>query len=135
MIRMIWTGLAGGILFGLLDALINANPLAVKLMEVYKPIARTSLNPAAGIAIDLAYGLIMAAIFVLLYPVLPGGSGLVKGLAFGGLVWFFRVFMSAASQWVMFTIPPATLLYTLAAGLVEMLIIGLLYGLTLRPSP
>jgi hypothetical protein len=134
MIRTILVGLGGGVLFGVLDALINANPLAQRLMAVFKPIARTSFNPAAGIAIDLVYGLVMAWLFLLLYPALPGGSGLEKGLAFGLLVWFFRVLMSVASQWVMFAVPVETLLYSLGAGLVEMLLLGLLYGFLIRPN-
>ena len=50
----------GGILFGILDGVINANSLAQRLYAVYKPIARTSINPLAGIAIDLVYGFIGA---------------------------------------------------------------------------
>jgi hypothetical protein len=42
--------------------------------------------------------------------------------------------MYTASQWVMFKIPGKTLLYSLAAGLGEMLILGVLYGLTLKPA-
>lgn len=124
---------AGGLLFGVMDGLINANPLAVRLLEVYKPIARTSLNVVAGVAIDLAYGFLLAGLFLLLYPSLPGGTGLLKGAAFALVVWLLRVVMSAASQWMMFDVPPKTLLYGLATGLGEMLVLGVLYGLTLRP--
>lgn len=122
-----------GILFGILDGVINANSLAQRLYAVYKPIARTSINPFAGIAIDLAYGFIMAGVFLLLYASLPGATGLVKGISFAILIWFFRVVMSAASQWVMFRIPVTALLYALVTGLGEMLILGVLYGLTLQP--
>jgi len=122
-----------GILFGILDGVINANPLAQRLYQVYRPIARTSINPLAGIVIDLAYGFVMAGVFLLLYASLPGETGLIKGLSFAVLVWFFRVVMHVASQWVMFTIPAKTLLYSLIAGLGEMLILGVLYGLTLKP--
>ena len=94
-----------GILFGILDGVINANPLAQRLYEVYKPIARTTINPLAGIVIDLVYGFIMAGVFLLLYVSLPGETGLVKGVSFSFLTWFFRVVMSTASQWVMFRIP------------------------------
>ena len=123
-----------GILFGVLDGLINANPLAIKLFEVYKPIAKTSLNFVAGILIDLAYGFILAALFLLVYPGLPGEVGLAKGVSFALMVWFLRVVMNVASQWMMFKVPLKTLLYTLLAGLGEMLILGLLYGLALRPA-
>jgi hypothetical protein len=122
-----------GILFGLLDGVINANPLAQRLYQVYKPIAKTALNPVAGIMIDLVYGFVMAGAFLILYNSIPGETGLIKGLSFAGMVWFFRVVMQAASQWVMFIVPGRTLVYSLVSGLGEMLILGVLYGLTLKP--
>jgi hypothetical protein len=125
--------IVSGILFGVLDGLINANPIAQRLFDVYKPIARTSLNVVAGITIDLAYGFMMAAVFLLLYTSLPGETGMTKGVSFAILVWFFRVVMSTASTWLMFTVPAQTLIYSLLAGLVEMLAIGILYGFTLHP--
>jgi hypothetical protein len=134
MIRYIIVSVVSGILFGILDGVINANPLAQRLYEVYKPIAKTSINPLAGIVIDLAYGFIMAGVFLLLYKSLPGETGLVKGVSLAVLVWFFRVVMYAASQWVMFNVPVEALLYSLVAGLGEMLILGVLYGLTLKPA-
>jgi hypothetical protein len=133
MLRYILVSLGSGLLFGVLDALLNANPLAVRLFAVYKPIARSSVNPLAGMAIDIAYGFIMAGIFLLLYESLPGGTGILKGLSFGLIAWFFRVVMQAASSWVMFEMPLQTAAYSLVAGLLEMLLIGLLYGLTLKP--
>ena len=134
MIRYIIVGVVSGMLFGILDGVINANPLAQRLYEVYKPIARTSINPLAGIVIDLVYGFVMAGVFLLLYKSLPGGAGLVKGVSFAFLAWFFRVVMYAASQWVMFNVPVEALLYSLVTGLSEMLILGMLYGLTLKPA-
>lgn len=122
-----------GILFGVLDALINANPMAQRLNIVYKPIAKTSINPIAGIAIDLVYGFVMAGLFLLLYQSLPGEVGIVKGISFALMVWFFRVVMYVATQWIMFNVPVATLLYMLISGLGEILILGMLYGLTLNP--
>jgi len=134
MLGYIIVSIVSGILFGILDGVIHANPLAQRLYEVYKPIAKTSINPLAGIVIDLAYGFIMAGVFLLLYKSLPGETGLVKGISFAVLVWFFRVVMYAASQWVMFNVPVEALLYSLVAGLGEMLILGVLYGSTLKPT-
>jgi len=134
MVRYIIVSAISGVLFGILDAVVNANPLAQRLNAVYKPIARTSINPLAGTVIDLVYGFAMAGVFLLLYQSLPGEIGLVKGVSFALLAWFFRVVMSTASQWVMFSVPVKTLLYSLVAGLVEMLILGVLYGLTLKPA-
>ena len=127
-------GIISGILFGILDGVINANPLAQKLYDVYKPISKTSLNVPAGVVIDLVYGFVMAGVFLLLYESFPGETGLVKGISFAFLAWFFRVVMYVASQWMMFNVPAKTLLYTLFAGLGEMLILGVLYGLTLKPA-
>ncbi len=123
-----------GILFGTLDGLINANPTAVRLYEVYKPIARTSINVPAGVVIDLVYGFVLAGIFLLLYPALPGETGLVKGISYTLMLWFFRVVMSAASQWIMFRVSLKAVLYTLLTGLGEMLILGIFYGLALQPA-
>ena len=133
MVRYIIASVGSGILFGAIDALINANPLARRLYEVYQPIARKSMNILAGVVIDLIYGFIMAGLFLLLYSSLPGEAGLVKGLSFAVLAWFFRVAMSVASNWMMFNIPVKALLYTLVTGLGEMLVIGILYGLVLIP--
>jgi hypothetical protein len=133
MITYIIISIISGILFGLLDGVINANPLAQKLYAVYRPIAKTSINPLAGIVIDIVYGFVMAGIFLLLYNSLPGEIGIIKGMSYAVLVWFFRVLMNVTSQWVMYTVPVQTLLYSLVAGLGEMLILGALYGLTLKP--
>lgn len=133
MTTYIIVSMISGILFGMLDGLINANPMAVKLFEVCKPIAKTTLNLKAGIIIDLAYGFILAALFLLLYPALPGEAGLVKGICFGLITWFLRVVMGAASQWMMYKVPVKTLIYSLLAGLAEMLVLGILFGLFLHP--
>jgi len=78
--------------------------------------------------------LIMAGSFLMLYESLPGTNGLLKGVSFALLAWFFRVIMSAASQWMMFRVPTPTLLYSVVAGLGEMLALGLLYGVALTPA-
>jgi hypothetical protein len=134
MTSYIVVSIISGILFGALDGLINANPMAVKLFEVYKPISRTSINVAAGVVIDLVYGFVMAGIFLLIYKSLPGETGLVKGLCYGLIVWFFRVAMSVISQWMMYQVPLNTLFYSLVTGLGEMLILGILFGLALHPA-
>ena len=134
MTRYIIVSIISGILFGIMDGVIHANPLAQRLYQVYQPIARTSINALAGTIIDLIYGFVMAGVFLLLYKSLPGGTGLVKGLSFALLLWFFRVVMYTASHWMMYNVPVETLLYSLLAGLGEMLVLGLLYGLTLKSA-
>jgi hypothetical protein len=132
MTRYLIISISGGILFGVLDALLNANPLAQKLYTVYEPIIRTNINPTLGILIDLAYGFILAGIFLLLFQSLPGESGLLKGLSYGLIIWFFRVVMYGATQYVMFNINPSLLFYIIVSGLLEMMILGAFFGLTLK---
>ena len=135
MLRYVLVSLGSGITFGLLDAVIHANPLAQRLYQVYKPISRASVNAPLGVGIDLMYGFSMAALFLLLYPSLPGHNGILKGISFGLIAWFFRVVMSAAAAWVMFKVPGQTLVYDLLTGLGEVVAIGMLYGwLLVRPG-
>ena len=133
--RYVTVSVVSGIVFGILDGLIHANPWARPLYAVYEPIARTTINAPAGIVIDLIYGFVMAAVFIRLRPCLPGDGGLGKGVSYGLLMWFFRVVMQSASHWMMFTVPATTLLYGLCCGLAEMLVLGVLYGLVLAPAP
>jgi hypothetical protein len=133
-VRYVLVGITSGLLFGIMDGLINANPIAERLYEFNLPIRRTSVDVIAGVAIDLAYGFILMAVFLILYRSLPGRVGLVKGVSFALLVWFLRVVMCAASQWVILNVPVAALLYGVLTGLGEMLVLGVLYGATLRPS-
>ncbi len=72
MLRYVMVGIASGLLFGVLDGVLNANPLARKLLQVYEPIARTSVNASAGMIIDLVYGFVLAGMFMFLFHSLPG---------------------------------------------------------------
>jgi hypothetical protein len=74
MTRYVIVSVIGGVLFGVLDGLINGNPFAQKLFQVYKPISKTTIN-----------------------------------------------------------IPVSALLYILLTGLAEMVMLGILYGTTLKP--
>lgn len=131
--RIFWVGTIAGIVFVILDALINANPLARQLYAAYRPIMRTSVNAPLGTVFDLFFGVVMAAIFAALIPALPV-NWFTRGLAFGLMAWFFRVVMAAGSQIVMFQIPITATLYFLTTGLAEMLLIGLLYATLLQPT-
>lgn len=125
MTRFFGVSLASGILFAFLDVLVNANPLAQRLLLPYAPIVKSSVNAPLGLLIDVILGFAMVFLFDLLSQSLPDKTRLQKGLSFGAVIWFFRVAMGAASQLVMFNILSATLVYLLFSGLVEMLILGL----------
>ena len=133
MIRYFIVSFVNGILFGILDAIINANPYAQRIFEFYKPIARKSINAPAGIIIDIVYGFVIGFIFLLLYNALPGNTGLIKGIVFALIIWFFRVLMSVLTNWMIFNVPIAALLYIAITGLIEMIILGIVYGVFLKP--
>ena len=132
--RYVGVSLITGLAFAVLDGVLNGNPIAVAAYGVFSGIARPGINILAGLAIDAGYGFALAAIFLLLYPALPGYPGPLKGLSYALLVWFFRVVMNAAGQWVMFTIPLFTVAYGIVAGLFEMLLLGALLGFLLKPA-
>lgn len=129
--RVLAVGLAAGLVFAVMDGLINANPVAQRLYVVYRPIARGSVNAPLGLAFDFVSATVMAFLFVALTPALPGGW-VKKGIAFGLIAWFFRVAMGTTSQAVMFRLPFPAVVYALLTGLGEMIALGLLYGALLR---
>ncbi len=128
MLRPVLVGLAAGVVFLVLDGIINANPLAQRLYAVYQPIARPSVNALAGSAVDLVYGILLAFLFIMLRDSLPGGGGMAKAVSFGLIVWFLRVVMRVAGEWVVTTVPERVHGYTLAAGLVQILIVCAMIG-------
>jgi len=132
MVRFVIASILTGLLFGTMDGLINGNPYAAKLMECFKPIAKRSINVPAGLAIDLIYGFVISGIFVIIMPALPTEIGIIKGLAYGLGIWFFRVLMGVISNWMMFNIPGKTLIYMLLTGLIEMVVLGIINGLILK---
>jgi hypothetical protein len=135
MLRQIGVGLVAGLALLVLDGVLNANPLAQRLYAVYHPIARSSVNALAGSVVDLAYGVILAALFATLRTSLPGDTSLLKGVSFGLLVWFLRVFMRVAGEWVTTIVPPSAHAYTLLAGLVQVLLVAVMIALLLPELP
>jgi hypothetical protein len=132
MIRFVAISWVCGILYWILDGVINGNPFARKLYQVYKSEMKVTLNIPKSFFIYLLYGFAMASIFLLLYKSLPGKIGLVKGISFAMIAWFFRGFMGVMSQWMMYDIPSKTLIYVAFSGLCEALILGMFLGLTLK---
>jgi len=132
MAAFLGVGLVGGLIFLLLDFLLNVNPLARRLSQAYAPIARKQMPLAPAIAMDLLLGVAMAGFFLMLRPAFPGGTVVSLGFSFGFLAWFFRVLMNTLSHWVMFALPSATHLYALAAGFAEMIVLGVFYAAAFR---
>jgi hypothetical protein len=123
MLRQILVGVLAGVAFLVLDGVLNANPVAQQLYAAYQPVARPSVNALAGSVVDLTYGMILAFLFATLRTSLPGRTSLMKALSFGLMVWFLRVCMRVAGEWVVTVVPARVHVYTLAAGLVQILIV------------
>ncbi len=134
MLRQIVVGLVAGIVFLVLDGVLNANPLAQRLYAAYQPILRPGANALAGSVVDLAYGLVLVWLFSTLWTSLPGATSLTKALSFGLMVWFLRVCMRVAGEWVMTVVPVPVHAYTLAAGLVQALVVAAIIA-WLLPHP
>jgi hypothetical protein len=132
MIRFIIAAILTGLLFGIMDGVINGNPFALRLMECYKPIAKQEINVLIGLLIDLFYGFAISGIFIVIIPALPTDIGIIRGLTYGIGIWFFRVLMGVISNWMMFNVPGKTLVYILLTGLIEMIILGIINGLIIK---
>jgi hypothetical protein len=74
---------------------------------------------------------ILALLFATLRPSLPGRTSLVKALSFGLMVWFLRVCMRVAGEWMVTVVPAHVHAYTLAAGLAQILIVASIIALLL----
>lgn len=132
MLRYFVVSISSGLILGFLDGLINANPYAQKLFEVYKPIAKSSVNIVLGFGIDILYGFVMTGLFFLLYKSLPGQTAILKGLSYGLIVAFFSVVMHVFSQLVMFKVSANALIYMFLTGLLEILIVSIYISATLK---
>jgi len=130
--RFVVVSWACGILYWILDGVINWNPYALKLYQAHKSNVKMAFSISKSFFIYLIYGFVMAGIFLLLYKSLPGKIGIVKGMSFALIAWFFRGFMSIMTQWMMFNTPFKTMGYVAITGLLEALILGILLGLTLK---
>jgi hypothetical protein len=129
MFRQLFVGLVAGFVFLVLDGVLNANPVAQRLYAAYQPIAKSSVNALAGSAIDLGYGVVLVFLFVTLRGSLPGQTTAMKALSFGLIVWFLRVCMRVAGEWVMTVVPARVHAYTLIAGLIQVLIVAYIIAL------
>lgn len=133
MTTYVLVSLGVGVLFVVLDGLLNVNPVARRVHAAYEPIARKALNPLAATAIDLAYGFVIAGLYLLLRESLPGAGWVAKAASYAVILWVLRVVMAVLSHWVMFEVPVRSHLYDLAAGLLEMVAIAMLCAAVLGP--
>lgn len=132
--RVVGAGLGSGLLLAILDGLAYGPAWGAAALEHLKPILRSSVDPAMGTAVDLAYGLGLAVIYRKISPSLPGANGLARGACFGLGLFFVRVAMDVAGRWMMTTTPPSALAFLALVGFIEMLAVGMVLGSLLPPK-
>ena len=75
--------------------------------------------------------IVFAVVYAILFKGIPG-TGLRKGLVFGGIVWLVGVVPAIFTMYIMMNVHPAALLYFLTQSLVEYFVYGaavaLIYG-------
>ena len=130
--RYVFVSWACGILYWILDGIIVMNPYARKLYQAYRSNVKIAFNLPKSFVVYLIYGFAMSGIFLVLYKSLPGKKGVVKGISFGLLAWYFRGFTALMSQWILSTATLQTMAYGAITGVCEALILGILLGLTLK---
>lgn len=131
MVRFIIISIISGVLLMILDSIVNVNPYAQKVYAVFKPILKTTINLPLNLLLYLVNGFALAGFFLFLYKILPG-AGIVKGVSFAVIIWYFRSFTAVLFQFITIPLPARAIVYAMITGLLEILVIGILYALTLK---
>lgn len=118
-------GIVTGILFILFDMIIAIATSPIFLPYSELAIWKTPPNISAGLVFDFINGLILVAVYTVIYNGIPG-VGWQRGLNYGIIVGLFRVVMTAFSSIVMYTIPLALIVTSLLTGYIEIVIVCVL---------
>jgi len=126
--KILSCGIITGVLFLVFDMLIAI--LTGPIFSPYSdlPIWKTPPNILAGLIFDLINGLILAAVYTIVYNGIPG-FGWKKGLIYGIFVGLFRVVMSSFSTIVMYNIPLTLVIASLITGYIEIIILCIILAL------
>jgi hypothetical protein len=87
-----------------------------------------------GLIFEVVNGFMLAVIYAIIHPSLPGGRRWQKGLSYGLLVWGLRVVMWAFSTYMMTDMPPILIVITVITGLIEVLILGIVIAAIYRSA-
>lgn len=116
--------LISGVVAGFFSVSVFKMPIFVSDSTLW----RQEFSPYLSVSLDIIYGIILAGLFNLLYISIPG-EGIMKGISFGLIIWFFKTVMAMGSIRVMFNVSDKVLLYWTFSGLLEMLVIGTILGI------
>jgi len=129
--RVIIGGIFIGLLLlvlGVISGFFSVEVFKLPIFVSDSTLWRHEFNPALSIFLDIIYGIVLAGLFNLLYMSIPG-EGVVKGISFGLIIWFFKVVMAMGSIRIMFNVSDKILIYWTFSGLVELAIIGSVLGI------
>lgn len=130
MTKFIIISVVSGLILGVIDFLFSNEDLSEGLSGFFRQFSESAREAAACIGINLALGFGMTGIFLLMKKSLPG---FVIVMGFALAVWFFRVMMFFIRQWMTFKASANDLAYVFIAGVSQMITLGILYDLTLKP--
>ena len=121
--RLIVAGIAASVLFLVLDAVFGVLGGIIGELAFGVPSGQPDETKlATGLVFELINGFMLALIYAIIYPALPG-KGWKKGISYGLIVWGLRVVMWAFSTYMMTDMSPILIGITVLTGLLEMLII------------
>jgi hypothetical protein len=130
MAKFILVSMASGAILGVIDYVCNAGPFMEGLKGFSSQLLRSTGKAAAGLGINLGLGFAVTGIFILLRK---NFDGVIIAMGFALTVWFFRVTMFFIRKWMTFKVPLNDLVYVFIAGISQMVSLGILYELTLKP--
>lgn len=121
--RLIAAGIAASVLFLVLDAVFGVLGGMIGELAFGVPSGQPDeAKLATGLVFELINGFMLALIYAIIYPALPG-KGWQKGISYALIVWGLRVVMWAFSTYMMTDMSPIMIGITVLTGLLEMLII------------
>lgn len=129
--RIIIGGIFIGLLLlvlGVISGFFSVSVFKLPMFVSDSTLWRREFNPALSIFLDIIYGIVLAGLFNLLYLSIPG-EGVLKGISFGLIIWFFKVVMAMGSIRIMFNVSDQILIYWTFSGLLELVIIGSILGI------
>ncbi|PIV54515.1 hypothetical protein COY52_11335 [Candidatus Desantisbacteria bacterium CG_4_10_14_0_8_um_filter_48_22] len=130
MARFILVSMASGVILGVIDYICNTGSFTEDLKGFSGQLLLSAGKAASGLGINLALGFAMTGIFILLRK---SFDGVIIAMGFALTVWFFRVTMFFIRKWMTFKAPLNDLVYVFIAGMSQMISLGILYELTLKP--
>ena len=123
----------GGVLAGLV-ILLTGMVFGALSSEMYKMSPRVFWKPMGGdwftkvIIFDLASGLVLACVFSIIKGMLPG-TGLIKGISFGIIVWAVGPMLGLTMTYLTMAIRVKLIAVWALNGLVNYLLSGLVFEL------